>query len=495
MQSETYLAVDCGASSGKAAVGIFNGKKIGLKIIYTFENKPVVVLGTLYWDILRLYFEIKKSVIATRKKHGHISSMSIDAWALDFGLIDSNNKLISNLIHYREKNSAFKGIDDFFTKISKNDFFALTGYNFSQANPLFYLNQLRLERSPQLEIANKFLMVPDLLTYFLTGDMVSEFTIFSNTRMLNHQTRQIEERLIPLSGIQKDLFPNVVMSGTEIGKTTNSVSKETGISPTPVVASVSHDTASAVAGMPVSDQDKSWAFIILGTWVILGTETLKPIMDIGILKHGLTNTGGVLGRSFLAKNLTGLWIIQQCREKWIKDRGSNISWSEIDRCIFSAKPFQSYIDVENPIFSQKQIDMSQTIVDNVMHGKKTCPKDKGSISRCVYESLIFKIRYYIELVEKFTDKKIELIYLAGGGSKSELICQWLSNAMNRPTISGIYEATAMGNIMMQLKAKGRIETIEEGRSILQKSFAMCSHSPQDVKIWDDAYSYYWSSSA
>ena len=490
MSIKNYLVIDFGASNGRVVIGRFDGKRFDIEVIHKFDNRPVFASATLYWDILRLYSELEIGIMVACRKYNKVSSLSLDSWGLDFGLIDANGKLTSNPVHYRDKGKDNTAFDRFFKKISKEDFFSLTGWVPATAAPLFYLYLLRLRKAYELESAKKFLMIPDIFNYFLTGNICNEFTIASNSLMLNWENKSWENKILENIGISRDLFSDIVMPGTKIGNISHNVSSRIEIKTIPVIASASHDTASAVAGIPATIKGKNWAFVSMGTWFVVGIETGSPLINYDIVRYGFTNEGGAEGKSFLAKNVTGLWIVQQCREKWIRDKGRDVSWDEIVNLSNQAEPFNSFINIDEPIFAQTQVDMPKVIFNYCKQKGEIIPQTIEEISRCIYESLAMEIRYYLELIEKLVQKKIELIYLISGGIQNKILCQWISDITGIEVIAGPVEATSVGNLLMQLKAAGEIRNLEEGREISLNSSEVIYYEPRDRDSCEDAYNRY-----
>jgi len=489
-QNKKYIIVDFGASNGRVSIGHFYGNEFELETIYRFGNKQVFAAGRYYWDILKLFDELKTGLMFAYRKYHDITSIAVDTWGLDFGIIDKKGKLITNPVTYRDSSKSEWPPENLFKKISKEDFYNLTGYFAYGQAAVFYLGKLAEEKSYEITYGRKILMMPDLFNYFLCGNCFSEFTIASGSLMVNCLTRKWEDRIIESVGISKDLLPEIVDSGTKVGALLSEISRELEIKPVSVVASVGHDTASAIAGTPVALQNKKWAFLSTGTWLVLGIETIEPVLNIKTLKYLLMNEGGVSGRSFLARNLTGFWIIQKCLEKWEADSGRKISWKEVDEIYPNSTPFKSFIDVDDPLFSQNHDNMPKVIQNYCIDKKMQVPENMAEICRCIYESLVMSVRYFFDIMCKFYNEKIEFLHLIGGGVNNKLFCQWISNILRIPVYAGPSEATSCGNLIMQLKADGEINNIDEGRALSLNSTQLSCYEPQDVKIWEDAYRKY-----
>ena len=489
MAYKNYLIFDFGASNGRAAVARFDGQKFDLETTHRFDNRPVYAAGTLYWDILRLYSELKMGLQYSVKKYKNIISMGLDTWGADFGFIDKNGKLISNPVHYRDEKRS-NDANKLYKIISREELFKLTGAMINPIFDLFHLYSLKLRHATEFVNRDKFLTIPDIFNYFLTGETYNEYTRLTNSIMYNQKEKKWEDRIFDKLGLTKDIFPEIIMPGEKIGSISGDVCTELEIETMLVIAPVTHDTPSAVAGIPVADKNKNWAFISMGTWCIIGQETKSPIINDETMKAGFSNEGGAEGLNLFVKNITGLWIIQQCRERWIKDEGSDISWDEIVKMSFSAEAFKSFIDVDDPVFSKPQVDMPKVLQEYCKNRGQNIPEGIGEISRCIYESLAMKFRHDLDALEKLTGDRIELLHLVGGGIQNKLLCQWTADVTGSPVVAGPTETTSVGNLLMQLKGTGEIKTLEEGRKISLASSKVTSYQPKDKNRWDEAYSRY-----
>ncbi|MCL6088124.1 MAG: FGGY family carbohydrate kinase, partial [Actinobacteria bacterium] len=441
-QNKKYIIADFGASNGRVSVGHFSGNSFNLETIYRFGNRQVFVTDRYYWDILKLLDELKTGLILACRKYNDITSIAVDTWGLDFGIIDKKGKLISNPVAYRDKSKFEWSPENLFKKINKNDFYNLTGYFAYNQAAVFYLGKLVDEKSYEITYGKKMLMMPDLFNYFLCGNCASEYTIACGTLMVNCLNKKWESRIINSIGISRDLLPKIVNSGTKVGILMDEVCREIEIKPMSVVAAVGHDTASAIAGTPVVFQNKKWAFLSTGTWLVLGIETIKPVLNIKSLEYLFMNEGGVSGRSFFARNLTGFWIIQKCLEKWEADSGRKISWKEIDEIYPNSTPFKSFINVDDPLFSQNHDNMPKVIQNYCREMKVQVQENMAEICRCIYESLAMSVRYFFDIMCKFYHEKIEFLHLIGGGVNNKLFCQWISNILKIPVYAGPSEATS-----------------------------------------------------
>jgi rhamnulokinase len=488
MTSKNYLIFDFGASNGRSVAGRYDGNKFKMEVTHRFDNGPVYLIGTLYWDILRLYSELTTGIQSSVKKYRDITSMALSTWGADFGFIDINGKLISNPVHYRDERRKIDA-DRLLKIISIEELFNLTGASVNPTFDLFHLYSLKLQNAAEFLNGDKFLTIPDLFNYFLTGRVCNEYTRITDSVMYNQREHKWEDKIFNKLGLPKDIFPEIIKPGEKIGNVSNKLSSKLGIKPIPVIIPAAHDTASAVAGIPVVNKNKSWAFICMGTWCIVGHETVRPIVNKKALNAGFSNEGGVEDLNLFIKNITGLWIIQQCREKWIKDNGS-ISWDEIVKLSTEARPFKSFIDVDNTIFSKPQLNMPEIIRKYCREKGQDIPESISEISRCIYESLAMKFKHDLGKLEDITGKKIELLYLVGGGTQNKLLCQWTADATGISVKAGPIETTSVGNLIMQLKASGEIKTLDEGRAISLNSSFIYNYEPKDKNRWDEEYNRY-----
>ena len=487
MGKKNYLIFDFGASNGRAAVASFDGSKFKMEVTHRFDNRPVFAGGTLYWDILRLFSELKIGIQASLKKYENVSSMGLDTWGADFGFLDAGGKLISNPINYRDEQSA-KDSESLFKIIPRRELFELTGAWCIPLFDLFQLYSLKKNNSVALKNARTYLSIGDLFNYFLTGKIFNEFTRITTSVLYNQREKKIEESFFEKLGLPREIFPRTIYPGQKVGNISDEVARELEVDPIMVIAPAIHDTASAVAGIPVVDGKKKWAFMSLGTWACMGVENYEVLISDEIYGATFSNEAGIEDTNIFVKNINALWVIQKCREKWLKDR--DISWDGIVDLSRKASPFASLIDVDQPRFAQPQIDMPRIIRDYCKKTGQSQPGSIGEVARCVYESLALKFRYYFGILAKFSGQEFEVIHLVGGGTQNKLLCQWISDATGIQVIAGPTETTAVGNLLMQLKADGEIDNVEEGRKISLASSEVGKYEPQDKAKWDEAYSKY-----
>lgn len=490
VKTKKFLAVDFGASNGKAMLGKYDGKSLDLEEVYRFENRPVYLLGNLYWDILRLHSELIISLQKAVSKYKKISSIGIDTWGIDFGFFDKDRKLMQNPIHYRDKRTdgvskrAFEIIDE------KNLYFK-TGVQFLQMNTVFQLYSMVLAGKKILNDAHRLLMIGDILNYFLTGEMVMEYTNATTTQLYNINNNNWDSQLFKLLNIPEDLFSRVSKPGMTINNIQKEIAAETGCNDIPICLSA-YDTSSEITSIPVikKDKNKNWAYFCCGTWAMSGITSPVPIIGEKGFKYGFGNEGGVNGSYHFLKNIIGLWIIQQCQKKWSENMKDVISWDDIVNQAHEAEDEDIFIDVNDKIFNKEIFDMPEAIQDYCRKTGQRIPQTVGEYSRCAFQSLVLSFTLSIRQLEDIIKKKIEVIYMVGGGSKNRLLCQWTSDSLGIPVVSGLEETTATGNILLQMVALGEARDIDEAKEMLVNSVELEYYEPGDTAVWQYKYERY-----
>jgi rhamnulokinase len=488
MAIKNYLVFDFGASNGRASVAVFDGNKFDFDIVHRFENIPVNAAGTLYWDFLRLFGDLKTGLQAASRKYKEIQSMAIDTWGVDFGIIDKKGSLISNPIHYRdEKRNSVS--EEVFSIVSREELFELTGCALVSYYSIFNLYSLKIQESPQYQNAGKLLMMPDLFNYFLTGVAVNEYTEAHTSLMCSPFSHDWEFKITDKLGFPRDIFPKIIQPATEIGFLQEDICRELEIKPLRVIAPASHDTPSAIAGIPVTDKSGDRVFMSIGTWGVNIVEMDAPLIKTDILDAGFANEAGAEGKMLLFKNFVGMWIIQQCRNHWLKDK-KDISFDDIMHLAKDAKLSGSFINVDDSAFVLGQHNMPEVICDFCKKTGQKIPEGTGEIARVVYEGFALKIKQDILNLEKITGRKFEAINIVGGGTKDELFCQWAADATGLEVFAGPTETTSIGNLIMQLKAAGEITNLSEGRQLSLNSSKVKQYSPAGTAYWDRQYEKY-----
>ena len=485
-KTKNLLAFDFGAESGRAMLGRFDGEKISLEEIHRFPNEAVNMIGTLYWDLPRLFLELKKGLlVALKMTSSDLDGIGIDTWGVDFGFIDRDGRILGNPVHYRDKRT--KGILQKASEIVPiEEIFYSTGSQTMEINSIYQLLSMVFNKSDLLKIADKFLMIPDLFNYLLTGEKFSEYTVASTSQMLNQVERKWSISMLERFGVPAAIFPELIEPANIIGPLSNEVSEEVGAKKISVIAPACHDTASAIAAVPAIFEKDSWAFLSSGTWSIMGVEVHEPLVNKLVIDSGFANEGGIFNTSRLLKNINALWILQECRREWEKVDLRSITYDEINRIIEQAEPFSGFIDPDESTFIAGG-RMEERILTYLKNTGQVINPARGRIARIILESIAMKYRYNFDILKHLLDRDIKVLHIVGGGAKNRLLCQFTSNVLGIDVYVGPFEATAIGNLTMQLVALKYINTIQEARQMIADSFEISRFSPLDVDQWEEQY--------
>lgn len=478
------LSFDFGASSGRAMISSFDGEKITMEEIHRFSNDTVIVNGTMYWDILRLFFEIKTS-ITKAVNSGGFDAIGIDTWGVDFGLIDKRGKLLGNPVHYRDLRT--EGIPEkVFETISKEEIYNRTGTQCMRINTLYQLMYLKENEPEILANAEKFLLIPDLFAYMLTGEMMAEASIASTTNLYNPYKRDWDYELIERLGLDKNLFPEIIKAGNIYGYLTDEICEELGCEKVPVIAVCAHDTASAVAATPSFADD--FVYISCGTWSLFGIELPEPIINDEVCKLNFTNEGGFKDTVRFLKNIMGLWLIQESRRQWRRE-GEEVGFDLLEKEALASEPFKCFVDVDDPMFESAG-NLPRRVKEFC---EKTCqyvPETRGEIMRCIYQSIAMKYKYTFNKLGEIANKKYTKINMLGGGIKDKLLCRLTADACNAEVLAGPTEATVMGNIAVGYYALGEIKDFADIRKTVSNSTDIKHYLPENPEAWEEAYERY-----
>src|SRR5215213_223992 len=477
--SADYLAVDLGAESGRVVLGRFDGGSVSLEEVHRFPNTAVKLPDGLHWDVLRILSEIKEG-LAKAVREGHVEGVGVDSWGVDFGLLDAEGALVSNPYHHRDARTEGM-IEAAFGLVPEEEIYGTTGIQFLPINTLYQL--LAMRGSSLLEAADTLLLIPDLINYWLTGERASEYTNATTTQLIDLETGGWSRELLEKLDIPSGLFAPIVSPGAELGPVLPDVAEELGSGP-PVFAVASHDTASAVVGVPAKSPD--FAYISSGTWSLVGVETRKPVVTPEAMEANFTNEGGFGGRTRFLKNVMGLWILQECRRQWAKE-GHAYSYEELAHFAEDAPFAGPLVDPDHPAFLSPG-DMPARIRSFCGETGQRPPEEPAAVTRCVFESLALKYRYAIEQAQSLTDRTVGTVNVVGGGSQNALLCQLTADASRLPVAAGPVEATAMGNVMVQAFARGRVGSLEEIRGVISDSFETSAYDPGgDAEEWSGLY--------
>jgi rhamnulokinase len=475
-ERQVHLAIDIGAESGRVIAGIWEGATIRLEEVHRFPNGPVQAAGTLRWNILKLWDEIQIGLTRAAKKFGNrIISVGVDTWAVDFVLLDKRGEMLEQPYHYRDSRTNGMMARAFKT-VPRAELFAQTGLQFLQFNTLFQLLALKATDPGLLARADRLLMIPDFIHFRLCGSRVAEFTNATTTQCLDPRKRGWAKRMLKGFDLPEKIFPKIVSPGTRLGKLIPSVAQRTGLGRIQVVAPPTHDTASAVAAVPTADTGKlNWAYISSGTWSLVGVESPVPQLSLRALRLNVTNEGGVDDTWRVLKNVMGLWLVQQCKRSF-DARGKRFSYAQLVKLAEAAGPSRSLVNPDDARFLNPP-DMPGAIQDFCRETGQPVPKSAGGLIRCALESLAVKYAGTLRGIEKLTGEKIGVVHIVGGGSQNVLLNQLTADASGRTVIAGPVEATALGNLLTQVRAHGEIGSLAELRAVVRSSSGLREFSP------------------
>ncbi len=450
----------------------FDGQRFAQIEAHRFPNIPVEVQNTLYWDVLRLWHEITEGI---RRVSPGALSIGIDTWGVDFALLDSQGKLVANPVHYRDArtNGMFEWI---FERVPRRMVFERTGIQFQFFNTSLQLASLVRDQSPWLDHARTFLTMPDLLSYWLSGEMSCEFTNVTTTQIYNPHTQNWDYETLNALGIPTDIFPTIVPAGTIKGD-------YNGIK---VIAPACHDTGSAVVAVPTTTEN--YAYLSSGTWSLIGLELPKPVITDASYVANVTNEGGVYGTYRFLKNVAGLWLSQQCEATW-QGEGHVYSYEELTAKAQEAAPFRSLIDPDDSLFITPG-DMPARIREYCRRTHQPEPETVGQVMRTIYESLALKYRVSLDCLTQLSGRTVDRLHIIGGGARNVLLNQMTADCINREVVAGPFEATALGNAIIQFITLGEIDNVTQAREILSHTIEAIHYEPRESAAWDEAYERY-----
>ncbi len=482
--SKLYLAaVDLGAESGRVMLCSLEGKKLTLSEVHRFASAPVRLPDGLHTDILHIWAEARKGIsLAARSCGGKLAGIGVDTWGVDFGLLDRKGGLIGNPYHYRNGPGP-EIFEEAFRLVPKEEIFETTGIQFMPINTLYQLISLKLNESPMLDGAERLLMIPDLINYWLSGQQTNEFSDATTSQCFDPRKGKWASAMLQKCGIAPSLFSDTIAPGTVIGGIRSELGEELGAAGASIIAPGCHDTALAVASVPAS-ADK-FAYLSSGTWSLLGAEIQTPCINRRSLECNFTNEGGVGGTFRFLKNITGLWILQECRNEWER-QGNAHSYNELVNMASGAAAFKAFINVDDPAFAPAG-DMTERIAANCRKIGQTPPETKGEVVRCIFESLALKYRKTLEQLEGLLGYRLSPLHIIGGGSQNRMLCRFTADATGKTVVAGPVEATAAGNALMQALALGELSSIADMREVVRASFEPVTYEPEASGPWDEAY--------
>lgn len=476
----TMAAVDLGAQSGRVMVGRFDGERLSISEAHRFPNVPVRVHDTLYWDALRLYEDVLDGLSAAARA-GEVESVGVDTWGVDFALLDRAGRLVQNPVHHRDRRTE-ETMEKVFAHVPARELYERTGIQLMPINTVFQLFAMSAAEDPALEAADRLLMIPDLFHYWLSGSVACEFTNATTSQCLDPRAQAWAVDVLERLGLPPRVFPDVVAPATVLGPIREEVAERTCLRRTVVVAPATHDTGSAVAAVPFFAPGA--AYVSAGTWSLVGLEIEEPLIDDLTFAANLTNEGGVAGTFRLLRNVTGLWLVHECRRAWALD-GHDWSFDELVALAEQAAPLRSVVDPDDPVFAAPG-DMPERIRAYCARTGQAEPDTPGEVVRCALESIALGHARAVELLRQATGAAPRHVHVVGGGARNRLLCQWTADATGLPVLAGPEEATAIGNLAVQAMALGELGSLDDARRVVRDSFPLTRYEPRGANEWEDA---------
>ncbi len=483
MRTHQYLAFDLGAESGRAVLGTISGGQLSLEVVHRFRTEGLTMLGVRQWDYTRIYEEMIFSLRKCAREYtNRLDGIAVDTWGVDFGLIARDGTVLSNPVHYRDRRT--EGMQDLaFSIVPRDEMYRRTGIQFLPFNTVYQLLSLKTAESPLLDAAESVLLMGDLFAYLLSGVRACEYTNASTTQLLDPWKRTWREDLIEALGLPRRLLLPPTQPGTVLGALQDDIARDTGMQTgIPVIATASHDTASAVAAVPATGE-KPWAYLSSGTWSLLGAELYDPLVNDESLALQFTNEGGVDGKIRFLKNIFGLWLVQECRRQWEKE-GQTVDYAQLTEEARNAPAFRAILpNLDDPRLLAPE-NMPELIRTICRETGQPVPEDRGETVRCALESLALKYRRTLRGLDRLLGRKTERLHIIGGGTQNQLLCQMTADACGIEVITGPVEATALGNIGVQAMATGALDSMQSLRAMIRASTPMARYEPRDTDAWD-----------
>ena len=488
MRKYNFLAFDIGATSGRAILGTLAGDKFDMTEIHRFPNAMVEMQGKFFWNVYKLFDCLKESLVICAQQHIALDSIGIDTWGVDFGYLSKDGTILGLPRAYRDPYTV-GAPEKYFERLPREEVYKLTGIQIMNFNSLFQLFAAKEQDFGPLRAADEILFMPDLLSYLLTGVRVCEYTDASTSQILNPRTKTFEKKLLEAAGVPTTIMHEpLVMPGTVIGTLTDVLAKETGVGKVPVVAVTGHDTASAVAAVPALDP--GFAYLSSGTWSLMGIETEEPIINEDSFRNNFTNEGGLDGTTRFMKNITGMWLLEQCRKEW-KAAGRDYSYKDIDKMANETCAFKSVVNPDDARFANP-ISMTKAIISYCKESGQSVPASDAEFIRCIFRSLAFRYKEMLDLLTTMSPFPIHRLHVIGGGSKNFLLNTFTANIINMPIVAGPSEATAIGNCMLQARAAGLVSDRWDMRRLISKFVSPTVFTPLLNNDGEEAYKNYLS---
>jgi len=469
-----FIGFDLGAESGRCVVALLNEENVVLHEVHRFSTHNVRYQNGFHWDVLAIYQELIEGLRKAKKEFGrNYDGIGIDTWGVDYALIDSDERLLGYPYHYRDDRTDTI-MEEAFKVVPQEVIYKQVGIQFAQFNTLFQLLAEKKTKLNLLKYADKMLLMPDLLNFFLTGKRKAEYTIASTTSLIDPTTRDWHWGLLSSFNIPTQIFPEVVEPGTFLGPLLESISLKLGLDLNiPVFASAGHDTASAVVSVPA--KGNSWAFLSSGTWSLMGVETDKPILTQDAMRYNFTNEGGVENTTRFLKNIIGLWPIQECKRYW-SEQGKELTYQQLADLAQEENSVNAWVDLNDSKFL-KAGEMPNKVLKYLKETDQHYKDNVGFIIRVILESLAYSYKVTLKQIEEVTEEKIEILHTVGGGIQNELLSQLTADAIGRPVIAGPIEGTVIGNIGVVAIASGAVKTLSDWRNIVSQSFGTKKYLP------------------
>ena len=473
MNARHFLAVDLGATSGRVILAALSDDGIALDVLHRFPNRLVSLGGKYYWNIYALYEEILHGLTLAGQRRLHVESIGIDTWGVDMAFVADDGSLCGLPRAYRDPYTNGAPEAFFAERMPRREVYDRTGILIMNFNSLYQLYAARREGSSALAHSASALFMPDALAYLLTGEQVCEYTILSTSQFMNPHTKRPDAELLRAAGVDPALFPRAAMPGERIGTLCDAAARRTGLGAVPVVAVAGHDTASAVAAVPAADE--RFAYLSSGTWSLMGVEVPAPVISDETYALNFTNEGGVDSTVRLLKNITGMWLLEQCRAAWTA-AGRDYSYPEIMRMTEAAAPSPALLDPDAAEFAAPT-DMPATIRSWCLAHGIPAPADDAATMRLIFDSLAAKYAEVLENLRKLAPFPIETLHVIGGGAQNDLLNRMTARACGIPVVAGPSEATALGNVMVQARTAGLVGSLAEMRRYVRRSIATKTYEP------------------
>lgn len=484
MSTRHFAAVDLGATSGRVILATIAEGKISMEEIHRFADPIIQMQGHFYWDFPAIYKSVVEGLAKIAASGVAIESIGIDTWGVDFAMFGEDGALLRLPYCYRDPHTT-DAPEKFFERMPRKELYEKTGIQIMNFNSIFQFDTLRRNNCSALNAAEKILFIPDALAYLLTGEAVTEYTIASTAQMIDPRTKLWNEDILNLLGLSADKFGRMIMPGQKIGQLTAEVQRLTGLGTVPVVAVASHDTGSAVAAVPA--EDENYAYLSSGTWSLMGIESAEPIISERSFELNFTNEGGIEGTIRVLKNICGMWLLERCRAEW-----PEMGYTELIAAAESAESFRSLINPDAKCFANPE-SMTTAIVDYCNATNQPAPETIGQFVRCIFDSLALRYRQVVEMLRELSPVAIEKLYVIGGGARNQMLNQCTANAIGIPVETGSSESTAVGNVMMQAKWAGAVDSISQMRAMIRESLDDgVRYEPKQADIWSAAYDKYMS---